>query len=175
MKRLTVLGRKCLQKQFFFHEMPRSKTLKKLQSTRNKRAGMDGKSENRYTINRSPFVHNLSKEAFGFAPRMFFERREVYCNVYSYEDMQHVAEYITSALTTPIMALYPTVAVECLLEADAYFQYENEHYRERVTIGPWGNNIAIPPEYSVERFEEDMEGFPRNVLADCMGYLKVLL
>ena len=64
----------------FFHEMPRSKgALKKLQSTRNKRAGMDGKSENRYTINRSPFVHNLSKEAFGFAPRMFFERREVYC------------------------------------------------------------------------------------------------
>ena len=54
------------------------------------------------------------------------------------------------------------MAVECLLEADAYFQYENEHYRERVTVGPWGNNIAIPPEYSVERFEEDMEGFSKE-------------
>ena len=60
--------------------------------------------------------------------------------------MQQLAEILLEFNHSHNGAVSP-VAVECF-EADAYFQYENEHYRERVTIGPWGNNIAIPPEYS---------------------------
>ena len=153
----------------FFHEMTRAKGGLPLHSTRSTSAGMNGMPENRFTINRSPFVHNLSKEAFGFVPRIFFDRREVYSHPFSYDEMQDVVDMITELVTTPIMAIYPSVAVECTLEADAYFQYEGNCYRERIQIGPWGNNIPRPKEYDVERFEEDDAKFVKEMPTGIKG------
>ena len=98
-------------------------------------------AQRRYTVNRSPFVHNLAKEPFGFRPKASYTRRETFKCAYDPEKMKKVAEMLDYLIRRPLYYMHPTLSVEFKVEGDAYFKHDDRAYRETVTIGPWGLNI----------------------------------
>lgn len=95
----------------------------------------------RYTVNRSPFVHKLSQESFAFLSKRAYTRRGTYQAVFDPQAMKKTAHMLDKLVRQPLQYLHPTLSVTLSVEADAYFAYQNEAFRQTVKVGPWGNNI----------------------------------